>query len=45
VLTAAAGQPSIPLRLPIPFTERSANPNLALTDPFLPAPNNPAGCP
>jgi len=44
-LTPAAGQPSIPLRLPIPFTERSANSNLSATDPFTPAPNNPAGCP
>ncbi|HKV74397.1 MAG TPA: SusD/RagB family nutrient-binding outer membrane lipoprotein [Gemmatimonadales bacterium] len=44
-LAPAAGQPSIPLKLPIPFTERSANPNLTATDPFVPAPNNPAGCP
>lgn len=44
-LVPAPGQPGIPLRLPIPFTERSANPNLAPTDPFTPAANNPAGCP
>jgi hypothetical protein len=44
-LAPAPGQPSIPLKLPIPFTERSANPNLALTDPFVAAANNPAGCP
>jgi hypothetical protein len=44
-LLPAPGQPSIPLKLPIPFTERSANPNLAPTDPFVAAANNPAGCP
>lgn len=43
-LVPAPGNPSIPLKLPIPFTERTANPNLSPTDPFVPATNNPAGC-
>jgi starch-binding outer membrane protein, SusD/RagB family len=43
-LTPAPGNPSIPLRLPIPFSERTANPNLAPTDPYTPLSNNPGGC-
>jgi hypothetical protein len=31
--------------LPIPYTERVANPNLSVTDPFVPTWNNPNACP
>jgi hypothetical protein len=44
-LVPAPSNTSVPLKLPIPFTERTANPNLAATDPFVAASNNPAGCP
>lgn len=43
-LLPAAGNPTIPLKLPIPFTERTANPHLQPTNPFTPASNNPSGC-
>jgi len=39
------GYTSPPLKLPIPFTETTANPNLVVTDPFQPTWNNPNACP
>jgi len=39
------GYTSPPLKLPIPYSERVANPNLAATDPFVPTWNNPNACP
>jgi hypothetical protein len=39
------GYSSPPLKLPIPYSERVANPNLAATDPFAPTWNNPNACP
>lgn len=40
-----SGYSSPPLKMPIPYSERVANPNLSVTDPFVPTWNNPNACP